>query len=71
MVSAEKGMGERGVSDGLHLTTMNNSESMDDDTWSFSGRRDASFGWVGEGRPRWVRAKGKGRDEGEREEKVE
>jgi hypothetical protein len=41
-----------GVSDGLHLTTMNTSGSTDDDTWSFGGRRDASSGRVGEGRPR-------------------
>uniref|UniRef100_A0A804RJB6 Uncharacterized protein n=1 Tax=Zea mays TaxID=4577 RepID=A0A804RJB6_MAIZE len=41
-----------GVSDGLHLTTMNTSGSTDDDTWSFGGRRDASSGRVGKGRPR-------------------
>ena len=52
MASVEKGMGERGVNDGLHLTTMNTSGSTDDDTWSFGGRRDASSGRVGEGRPR-------------------
>jgi hypothetical protein len=52
MASVEKGMGERGVNDGLHLTTMNTSGSRDDDTWSFGGRHDASFGRIGEGRPR-------------------
>jgi hypothetical protein len=41
-----------GVSDELHLTTMNTSGSTDDDTWSFGGRRDASSGRVGKGRPR-------------------
>jgi hypothetical protein len=51
MASAEKGMGERGVGDGLHLTTMKNSGSADDDTWSFGGRRDASSRRVDEGRP--------------------